>query len=361
MELTSRVITYGELREGLHFNDDRYGIATYEYAARRKTFLANPNIGEDSDSYMYLKLADGVPVGRSIQFETRLRVGKEIVPMYSGSALEVVEEFRKYGLGGEIFAYSRTIKKRNILISAGISDMALPLYRVMKYTFFDFPKMLQLRDAKPILGKIGLHGITQNVLAGILNVCIKCFLILTSVRTWKLKRTYKLTPVEVVPKWVDELTLNDGHKYGEVHDYRWLQWNLDNSFKTHKRDKQSFYVITKDGRQMGFVMTKERYREEVQGMRDVLIGSIVEWGSIDEIDLCEADIYRLVLDTFSADIDIIEAATNDAKTIKQIKRMGFLHHGDAHIAVKDKTKQLSDIADASKWRLRYGYADVIFN
>ena len=362
MEFESRIITYGDLREGFHFENDKYGIASYEYEARRNTFLANPNIGEDSDSYMYLKLAEGIPVGRSIQFDTRLKVGNEIVPMYSGSALKVVEDFRQYGIGGEVFAYSRRIKKRNILISAGISDDALPLYKVMKYTFFDLPKMLQVRDSKPLLGKKGITGASQKLLGAFINGGLRCVSAFSFFKTKTLYRKYKLKPVAEVPEWVNELTLKDGHKYCEAHDHKWLQWNLDYGFRSKDgHNIQSFYVITSEGKPMGFVMTKERFRSHTQGLENVTIGSIVEWGSYNENLLSEADIYRLSLKTFTPSVDIVEIATNDAKTLKSIKRLGFIRHGVARIAIKDKTKQLLDIADETKWRLRYGYADVILN
>jgi len=40
MEFESRIITYGDLRKGFHFDNDKYGIASYEYDTRRKTFLS---------------------------------------------------------------------------------------------------------------------------------------------------------------------------------------------------------------------------------------------------------------------------------------------------------------------------------
>ena len=361
MEFNSRIVTYGDLRKGLHFDNDKYGIALYEYEARRRTFLSNPCAGADDDVFMYLVEADGVPVGRTMLFDTRLKIGDEIVPLYSGSALQVVESFQKYGLGGEIFAFGRTIKKRKLNLSAGISDMALPLYKVMKYSIFEFPKLLLIRDTKPLMGKYGVKGVLQSFLGGIANSFLRCYSFLTGFKTQKLKKKYSLEKMTRIPDWVDEITLNDGHKYAEVHDHLWLQWCLDNSFKSHNLDIQSFYIIKHEDKPFGFVMTKERYREEVQGMKNVLIGSIVEWGVKDEKVLNETDICRLVLGTFSKDVDIIEAASNDVETQHSLKRMGFIHHGDAHIAFRDKTKQLTDSGDASLWRLRYGYADVIMN
>lgn len=361
MDFSSRIITYGDLRKGLSFENDKYGIASYEYETRRKTFLANPCAGADEDVFMYLVEADGVPVGRTMLFETRIKIGEEILPLYSGSSIRVEDSFQKYGLGGEIFAYGGTIKSRKLHLSAGISDMALPLYKVTKYHIFEFPKLLRINNVKPILGKYGIKGVFQSILGALANIPLSFYYTLTAGKSRKLKKLYKLEEVKTVPQWVDDIVLNDGHKYAEVHDYKWLQWNLNNSFRGDKHDKQSFYIIRKNDNPVGFVMTKERFRANTQGMKNVLIGSIVEWGAYNEKELNEADIYRLVLGTFSKKVDIIETATNNAATQRVLKRLGFIHHGDAHIAFKDKTKQLTDSGDVSLWRLRYGYADVILN
>lgn len=361
MEFSSRIITYGDLRKGLSFENDKYGIVSYEYEARRKAFLSNPWTGADDDVFMYIVEADGIPVGRTMLFESRLKIGNEILPLYSGSALEVKDEFQKYGLGGEIFAFGGTIKKRKLNLSAGISDMALPLYKVTKFHIFEFPKLLRINNAKPLFGKYGIKGVLQSILGALTNLPLRFYYILTNGKTRKLKKQYTLEKVTTVPQWVDEVTLNDGHKYAEVHDQKWLQWNLDNSFKSHKRDIQSFYVIKQNGNPAGFVMIKERYRDEVQGMKNVILGSIVEWGAFDENKLNETNIYRLSLGTFSKDVDVIETATNNVDTQHKLKRMGFIHHGDAHIALQDRKKVLTDAGDVSLWRLRYGYADVILN
>ena len=359
MEFTSRIITYGNLRKGLRFENDKYGIASYEHEARRKAFLANPCANEDDMPFMYLVEADGIPVGRTMLFETRLKISEEIVPLYSGSALEVAEDFRKYGFGGEIFSFGGTIRTRKRFLAAGISDMALPLYRILKYNIFEFPKMLRLRHAKPVLEKLGVKGFANKIITPFANLFFRSWYLLSSLKEKKLKKKYVLEKVTVIPEWVEDIVMNDGHKYAEVHDCKWLQWNLDNNFKGHQRDIQSFYIIKKSNANVGFVMTKERYRDEVQGMNNVIIGSIVEWGSVNEDELCEADIYRLVLSSFSKDVDIIEVASNNKETQRSMKKIGFIHHGDAHIAFRDKTKTLLDCSDASLWRLRYGYADVI--
>lgn len=47
--------------------------------------------------------------------------------------------------------------------------------------------------------------------------------------------------------------LNDGHKYMEAHDHRWLQWNLDFNFRGLPQDIQSFYIIKELGNPIGFL------------------------------------------------------------------------------------------------------------
>ena len=243
MEFKSRIITYGDLRKGLCFDNDKYGIVSYEYGPRRKTFLANPFAGSDEDVFMYLVEADGVPVGRTMLFETRLKVGEDILPLYSGSALQVEESYQKYGLGGEIFAYGGTIKKRKLNLSAGISDMALPLYKRTKYHIFEFPKFLRVNNSRALLGKYGLKGILLATASALVNFLLHLFYLLSKERTGKLKKQYTLEKTEVVPEWVDDIVLDERYKYAEVHDQKWLQWNLDNNFKGHERDIQSFYII----------------------------------------------------------------------------------------------------------------------
>ena len=61
---------------------------------------------------------------------------------------------------------------------------------------------------------------------------------------------------------------NDGHKYMEVHDHKWLQWNLDYNFCGGINNHQSFYIIKRDGNPVGFFMLKFRHYAEKWRMKD---------------------------------------------------------------------------------------------
>lgn len=361
MDYKSRIITYGELRQGLIVEKDKYGIASYEYDARRKAFLSNPAGAEDEEPYMFLAFDGDVPVGRNMFFKTRLKVGDIVLTVHTGSSFYVEESYRKEGVGGFIFWDSRELNLMPTL-AAGISDDAIPLYKRMKHFIFEFPRMMLLRDTKPLLRKKGINGFLLSVTGCIGNMLLRCFYGILRLFN-HLPKGYTFSRLEEVPEWVDDITMNDGHKYGEVHDHLWLQWCIDNKFTSNPHDGQAFYAVYQGEKPVGFFMTKVRYRDELKGMHNVVLGSIVEWGVVKDSPLREIDLYKMALDTFPKDVTIIQTASNDVETIKGLIRMGFIHKGDHRITFKEsinkKNRTLLDASEESLWRLRFGYADLV--
>ena len=338
--------------------NDKYGITTYELESRRKAFLSNPSGWEEDDPYLYIAFDGNVPIGRTMFFRSRLKAGDVIIPIYSGSAFDVVESYRKEGVGGYVFWDGYKIEKRNPQISAGISDDAIPLFRRLKNVVFEFPRMMQLRDSKPLLKSKGFEGPLLVVVSGLFNVALHSFYNLFELFS-PIPRGYELRLMTQVPEWVDNIVLNDGHKYMEVHDHQWLQWCLDNKFTDVSQDRQSFYGVFRSDEPVAFFMINIRYRNEIKGIQDVVLGSIMEWGVSNNSTLCEFDLYKMAKTVFPKDVSIIQAASDDICTLKKMKQWGFVHHGDARISFKDKKKKITDANDPSLWRLRFGYTDVI--
>ena len=231
----------------------------------------------------------------------------------------------------------------------------------MKYHILEFPRMMLLCDTYPVIASMGLPLTLTKILSLLANIPLNLWNNYNIRRSKNLKKKFDVRKESIIPDWIDDMVLNDGHKYMEVHDKAWLQWNLDNNFKGDKEDIQSFYSIYKDGKPKGFFMTKERYRAEAGGrLKDFVLGAIVEWGiSKDSDTLSETMIYKMALSTFTNKVGIIEFATADNDTCRQMKMWGFIHHGYAHIAFKDRKKTCNDASDIDLWRVRYGYADVI--
>ncbi len=361
MEVTAKRYTYTEVKNGIVIEGDDYGLAAGLTETRKRTFFANPNQKDNSQYLLNLELVDGIVAGRSMMFETKIKVGNDYYPGLSGSTLDVPEDYRHSGIGADLFYFFSQGTAYQYNICSGISDMALPLYKALKYKILEFPRMMLLCDSKPIVESYGIKGILGGMVSSLVNIPIKFVNGLHKWQSKKIVKKFEIKKETVIPDWVDDMVLNDGHKYMEVHDKAWLQWNLDYNFKGDKEDIQSFYSIYKDGRPQGFFMTKERYRAEAGGkLKDFVLGAIVEWGISKDCDtLSEAMINKMALSTFTDNVGIIEFATADNDTCRQMKRWGFIHHGFAHIAFKDKKKACKDAGDIELWRVRYGYADVI--
>lgn len=360
--LTYTSISFRDYLSGnYHLKRDPYHIASYLLTKDRIAAGVNCpfNTSEDNCAFLFVNVDDTI-AARLQCFGTRFYARGKILTAGTASALEAAEPLRHLGVGAEPLLAFTMSEEYPVNIVAGLSEMAQPLYKKLHYHILAFPRIMQLRDVRCMLENKGIRGKFLTFCSYVLNIPLRCFLSVSGRKGKKLLQKYQVEKVDRVPEWVDEIVLNDGHIYMEVHDHIWLQWNLDNNFHGLPQDIQSFYIVKKSGESIGFFMTKERFREHAGGvLQNVQIGSIVEWGSRDESLLSEEDIYRMAVFTFSSQVDIIETATNNLQVVRAMKRCGFIPHGYAHIALKDKTKQYKDASDINLWRVRYGYADVI--
>ena len=358
-DITIHNITFKQIEDGYDFGDDRFHISSLYNQAAQKAFLSSPTLVNKEQIHIYLRKVDGINAGIGFSFPTKIKSDSNIYNATSGSTLEVYEKFRKLALGADIILSPVQNKDNEFLIFAGISEMALPLYKKLRFTIFEYPRAMQLRNARCILESKGFKGKNLSICSTVLNLPIKVICWFGRLRSKIVQREFNVERVDTVPSWVTNISINDGHRFMEVHDQEWLQWNLENNLHAEERDIQSFYTIYRNKEPYGFFMTKERFRSEAGGvLHNVVIGSIMEWGSKDESILSEKTIIQLALSTFGK-IDILEFATTDNSVIKSMKKYGFIQHGFAHIAIKDLKKRFKESSIIENWRIRFGYADVM--
>lgn len=357
MQFVEKDISYEFMKNTSEVEGDCYGLTRIGDSAK-KAFFSNPNLKDLSKGMFHLIWADGIVVGRTIPFDTKIKIGSQVYMASAGSSLYVVDSYRKYNVGADLMMRKSGVDYR---ISAGISDMALPLHKILKFHILEYPRMMLLLNSRAILEMKGIHGVLLRVSAFLINQPLRLF---NNYHRWcsiRLRKEFQIIKETVIPEWVDDMILNDGHKYMEVHDRAWLQWNLDNHFKEDKQDIQSFFSVYEGNKPVGFFMTKERFREDAGGkLKNIILAAIVEWGiAKDCVSLSEDKLYKMAISTFSKEVDIIEFATDDEVVCKKMKKWGFIKHGFAHIAFKDNNKDCKDASDIRLWRVRYGYADVI--
>lgn len=359
-ELVLHKFSYKDLREKKYKDiDDPYNIVGFMTDHLRETLLACPNNDDDSKTAFYVMTDDGVAVARELQFGTKLKINKEILPAQAGGSLYVKESYRPMGIGAEILMEAKTSKDYDIKINSLFSTMVVPMYKRMKYVFYDIPQFVFINDTKPILESRGIKGNGKKAFAYFTNFPIRILKLLNNVKRKRLLKKYDVQKMTIIPKWVETMVLNDQHKYMELHNQEWFQWNLDYNYNGFPGDKQGFYAVyDKTGEPKGFFMIKERFEENTCNYHNIIRGTIVEWATIDD-NLSEADLNLLALFCFSPTVFMIHTVTTSNKTVSKLKKIGFVRHRLLQMNLYDKKKRYDDIENINLWRIRYGCCNTV--
>ena len=355
-----QIITYQEVIDGMSIGGDDFGLVKKSLSACRvKTFLSNPFLEDKTGCLLYIQRADGIVVGNNTIIPSKFKAGNQIIDCGGGSNLVVVDRFRKYGIGAYHILYPINNTGKDAIIYAELSTDAINAYRAIRFYEFRINKYWQFRKSRFLFEKIRLKGFVLTSCSVLFDLLLKVYFSLIS-RKDKWEK-YSIKKVEKVPDWIDDIVLNDGHKYMEVHNHQWMQWCLDNMFYDIEGNKNVFYIISINDEPMGFFFLKYRVRDLSSYNKPKLFCSIMEWGSKDESLLSEADIYEIAQNYIDNDVDIIEYVSNDIKTKKRMKKYFSVYRGDHYIVFKDVKKKYKEAMNPSLWRLRFGYSDSIFN
>lgn len=362
-DISLEYYTYRDFKRGFDVPNDPFGIGSYaNLPERHKAFVECPFVNDEDFVMLIISRVDGVVGGRGMNFPTLFKAGNEILPSLGGSSLFVAEKYRNLDIAVDITTCAINKKRTSAAISADFSEDGINVCRALRQHIFSMRKMMLARNSRFFFENVGMKGGCLKVASFMLNLFLRPAGWLLNYRLPQRLKPYIVKEVKTVPSWVDKIVLNDGHKYMEVHDHRWLQWCLNNKFHDLPQNINRFFTVEKDGESFGFFMTKERYAGiPVRNISPMLTGTIVEWGSKDERVLSEYDIVRLAIPTFSLNIDMIQFVSDNEETLKQAKIHGFMPHGVHYVVHRDVAKRFKEAKDQTLWRLRFGYADSIMN
>lgn len=360
-KLTYKFITYKELKDGTYKNayipqDSKFKVTSLLTNNLRDAMITCPGNNDDSKTFMKLCVdEENKEVGRTFCFGTRIKAGDKVYGAGTGCGFEVIEEYRKEGVGAELLLMSRN--EYDFVLIAGVSMMVLPMYRKLRYHLFEVQQYFKVKKARFEVKSLGLKSWLSR---GVKNCMLKIKDIPNHIKYYRLKRRFVIKKETIVPEWVTEMVANDGHQFMELHDREWFQWNLDYNTYGYDEDIQSFYsIFDRDNNPMGFFMTKERIIKKPGRNHGFIIGTVVEWESINKSALSEVDIILLAIYSFSKRIDAIFTLACESGTASQLVRMGFKERASFKAGVKDKKKQVENIGDQNLWRLRYGMTNMI--
>lgn len=356
-------LTFQEIIDGAKISyKDPHGIASSLCEEMKRAFLQNPSGYRPEEVCQILALDDDVVVGCTNAFSGRVRMDSEVLPVQNGSYLFSHEDYRKENVGGELFMRISSLQPR--IYFAGISHMAMGLYRVLKFNIFEFPRMIYLKNCRSVVEAVcrtKSRAVLPLVWAG--NACLWLHRQALRLRNCLSCRAYRVEEVTAsIPQDVEDIVLSDSHPFAELHDRAWFEWNMQHKFSDEPRTKRLF-VVKKQGRIEAFFLIKEQFYAQAssRGFRDVTLGSVMEWGIRPDSELTEKDIYMLAVEHVSPNVDGVVCATADEALAHSMRRWLFVGIGTANAAVKFKGNKDPRIKDINCWRIRMAGSDTLLN
>ena len=362
MEIEKEIITFEQVKQGYVLENDMAGVGAYTLTPSIvKTFFSNPSLDDYSKCMILFCRIDGKVAARSMFFPSRVRIGEDIVCAQGGSSLFALPEYRHLTVGLDLMRYPIETKEYPLIVYAGITKMAVPMYKALRFSVFSSPEFWQPRKSKFLFQHFGAKGFVLKSLSLIGDFAIKTILGINRLLNKKRTKKFTVNRLTTVPVWVDDIIKNDPHKYSEYHDHLWMQWTIDNNFFAKKYDDQGFYEVKLGDETVGFFLMKIRNLDLPEHNIDqVVFGTVYEWGTVDDKLLNEFDIYCLAEGLLPKSVDIFNASTSDVFVMRKLKRMFMFRHGDTYIVTKDISKKYPDSKDMNNWRIRTGYSDVPF-
>lgn len=318
---------------------------------RLKAFLSNPNLSDTDMPMLVYTTVDGNVAGWMMLFPTQLLLDGEPREAMSASDFHVLKKYQHIALGVDLAMFPITNEENKYLLYAGPSPMALKLYKKMKFNIFSMP-YIERKQRYPSMQKNGLKSKGYNLMVSVANLGLG--MAHDVERLVSRAKGFDVRKLDEVPEWVEVMIKNDGHRFSEAHDRKWLQWSLENRYHGEPENKQALLGIYKNDKPCGFALTTERLRFSK------VYGFVSEWGSSDD-KLTEELVYRLIIPTFSQKVEKIGLALNDVHIVESFKKLGFRRENDYIIVFRDLIHEIEGIRDVKNWRLRYGYADVLLS
>lgn len=295
-------------------------------------------------------LHDGVEAGREVMLPFEIRAKGKTYPVVAGANLWVDPAHRKSNLGMLLPEAMRAASPSGVAVAGAVSRMAQPVYEFLGFAKFEMPRhAIPLRARRHFGWIVGAAVAVYRTLLGRLAA-------------WK---TRGLTFEAVDPedgetiRAVADLIATDWHDYCEVHDAAWLKRHLHEAFAGAR--PLDMTVVKKDGKMVGFAMTKVRRRETLRNLRDVWHGMVVEWQVADPfVGLTGWLLVRVALG-LRRQTDIVEIATDDAKVFGLLRRLGWRRVDyETYMVGVAETSPLAgnvEMMKAENWRLRPAMAD----
>lgn len=295
-------------------------------------------------------LHDGVEAGREVMLPLAIRAQGRTYPVVAGANLFVDPAHRKSNLGMLLPEAMRAASPSGVAVAGAVSRLAQPIYEFLGFAKFKMP-----RHAVP------LHGRRHfGILVGMAVAVYRSLLAaVTAFKTRRLTFASVDSADEATLRAVAELIAADEHPYCEVHDADWLRRQMSVSFTGEH--PLEMVVVRKDGRLVGFGMTKVRRRETLRNLKDVRHGMVVEWQFAEEVQALSGWLLVKAALGLRDRADLVEIATDDERVGALLRRLGWrpVDYENFMIGTTESSPLAGDMEmrKPENWRLRPAMGD----
>lgn len=295
-------------------------------------------------------------------FPLKISIAGDEYFVSSGSTLYVDEEYRKEsGMGAFLMMEKTKIHPSKNNLSSGVSQMAFPLYKKLKYVAFETPRMMHVNHSYSVIEHyLPLGSLVVHCLSSVIDAMLKCY----SHIVYKVANlnTYECRKIKTVTDSILRIIESDKHACKEVHDKDWWDWILNNSISEGDVQKE-LYEILYNGKVVGFFLNKIEFHESAssRGFKKVTLGSVLEWGFDENSSLDEYKTQLLAIKNMPKDVDAVEVISVDDKVVSKFKKSMMMQVGCANMLIRLKGVAKGSWEDKSLWRIRLAAADVALN
>lgn len=366
IKITEYLRTYKELKENKEIGfDDPYKMMDTMNPLMRDAFLNKPTGYDPDEICQYIALDGNKIVGTLFFFRNRFLADGVEHGCQAGSTLYVHPDYRPKGIGACALMQFIDLHPEKNTISNGISIMAQPIYKALGFSFFETPRFISLRKSRSVIETIlKTESAFLRPICWLIDIVMDGCNFLTSIGNRMKFRKYSIEKVDICPQEVEEIVLNDNHRFKELHDKKWFDWSLNYDYNNDDRKKKELYIVkNQKGEIVAFFLNKIKFFGQAshRGFKNVLLGTVSEWGIKEGETISEFNIQSLATRFMPKNVDACEVTSDNDRTCKSFKHHLFKRVGDVTMAVNLNHDIDPAYCEAMNWRIRIAGNDTLMD
>lgn len=353
--------SFRELKDNTSLGfDDPNNIVDALNPAMREALLAKPAGYQPDETCQIIALDENKVIGTIITFSNILITNNIERLVQNASSLYVHPDYRKAGIGRRLMTEATQLGLMDRL-SGGISQMAFPIYMTMGYTCFQYPRFICLKKSRAVVQHI-FHS--ERSWTKPIIWCIDILLAIHNkiVFAGCKNKKWQVEKCTEVPMDVEQIIRESPHKYKELHNKAWFEWNLNYSFNQNDTNKKELFVIKdSQGKILAFFLNKIQFHKQAssRGFKNVLLGSVMEWGIAEGVGMSETELQLIAINHMPNNIDGAQITSDNKSVVKAFRKRLFLNIGYVNMVARIKSFQDESINDLKNWRFRMAVSDTL--